>query len=64
MKALISKRLNINIDIDVDEVTLEMNRKYVTCFTYKNGDKISYLFEYLEDQDGKLDNVLCEKLLT
>ena len=53
---------NINIDIDVDEVTLEMNRKYVTCFTYKNGDKISYLFEYLEDQDGKLDNVLCEKL--
>lgn len=53
---------NINIDIDVDEVTLEMNRKYVTCFTYKNGDKISYLFEYLEDQDGKLDKVLCEKL--
>lgn len=53
---------NINIDIDVDETTLEINRKYITCFTSKNDEIVSYYFEYIKDKDGNLDNVVCEKL--
>lgn len=53
---------NINIDIDVDETTLEINRKYITCFASKNDEIVSYYFEYIKDKDGNLDNVVCEKL--
>ena len=53
---------SINIDIDVDEVTLEMNKKYITCFVDKNDTIVSYYFEYLKDNEGYLDDVICEKL--
>ena len=53
---------NINIDIDVDETTLEINGKYITCFASKNDEIVSYYFEYIKDKDGNLDNVVCEKL--
>lgn len=52
----------INIDITVDEVTLEANKKYITCFTNKEGEVVSYYFEYIKDEDNNLDDVICEKL--
>ena len=52
----------INIDITVDEIALEANKKYITCFTNKEGEVVSYYFEYIKDEDNNLDDVICEKL--
>ena len=53
---------NINIDIPVDEVSLEMNTKYITCFTSKSGEIIAYYFEYIKDNEDSIDNIICNKL--
>ena len=53
---------DINVDIQMDGVTVEKYKKYIRKFADKNGKTIFYIYEHFRDDDGNLDDIICEKL--
>ena len=52
---------SINIDIQMDGITVERSKVYIREFIDKNGQKVIYSYQYF-DKDGELDDIVCKRM--
>ena len=52
---------NINIDIEMESQTIVMNKEYINTFVDLNGNKVSFRFEFIDDEKGWVDDIKITK---
>ncbi|MBP3200666.1 MAG: hypothetical protein J6M39_03365 [Lachnospiraceae bacterium] len=62
INGLIEDISEINIDIEMDSQTIVMNKEYINTFVSRDGSKVSYRFEFVDDEKGWVDDIKISKV--